>query len=508
MLPVLLLAAAALATPMAADDVRAVVATARRAGGRVVVAARGAEAEKALERALSGVTPAIEVRRIATSVAVEREVGHLLAYQGATCVIAVAPVASRWDVRAAGACGDVTVDRIEVPGVAVVPSPSTPAATTPSRATLGPLGFSRVVFRIPPGAEVGHRRATPGGVPTVTWSWGSDLVASSDAVAVQVLDRLRTRGFNVRGGEDLVFGRDRAGEARFLLGGEVSGFSYENLVFFFTQHTKASITVAWQVFDPRLDKVVFSRTVNGTLDEDGTVLPESALTRTLLASLEVASEDPAFLTALVPSAPGAAPPSEPLPIPACKAPSRTLPADLPRVMEATVVLRRGSSTGAGVLVSPAGHVLTAAHVAGDGAGLEAVLPGGFAVPATLVRSDPGHDVALVTLPGRGTACLPLASDEPSVGASVYAVGAPLGEGPLSVSRGIVSGVRTDGGARFLQTDTSLNPGNSGGPLLDEHGVVLGIVSFKMVGEAVEGLGFGIPAPAASAALGLVIGEGR
>jgi serine protease Do len=86
---------------------------------------------------------------------------------------------------------------------------------------------------------------------------------------------------------------------------------------------------------------------------------------------------------------------------------------------------------------------------------------------------------------------------------VFAVGSPLGgELSWSVSRGVISGVRDLDGRQLLQTDASLNPGNSGGPLIDSHLRVLGIVSFKVAGDGIEGIGFGVPADVVEERLGL------
>ena len=77
---------------------------------------------------------------------------------------------------------------------------------------------------------------------------------------------------------------------------------------------------------------------------------------------------------------------------------------------------------------------------------------------------------------------------------------------FSVTRGIVSGYRTIGGFRLVQTDASVNPGNSGGPLVDDKGRFVGVVSWKAVGADVEGIAFAIPTSPALGSLSLSMGH--
>jgi hypothetical protein len=175
----------------------------------------------------------------------------------------------------------------------------------------------------------------------------------------------------------------------------------------------------------------------------------------------------------------------------CPVTERALPGDLAHIIAAVVVVRQEEGVGSGVLVSPDGFVLTAAHVIEGASRVEVTLDQGSTLPAQVVRVDKDHDVALLHIPGVEHPCL-VGGGAPAVGTEVYAIGSPLHhELGASVTRGVVSGVRTVAGERLIQTDASINPGNSGGPLVDLSGRVVGIVQFKLLGEAVEGLGFGM-----------------
>ena len=102
-------------------------------------------------------------------------------------------------------------------------------------------------------------------------------------------------------------------------------------------------------------------------------------------------------------------------------------------------------------------------------------------------------MALLKVDIPSSSCLNLASGPVNVGDDLYAIGAPGSEElAFSVSKGIVSGLRELDGQGFIQTDASINEGNSGGPLLNQSGEAVGIVSWKIVIPGFEGLGFGVP----------------
>jgi serine protease Do len=111
---------------------------------------------------------------------------------------------------------------------------------------------------------------------------------------------------------------------------------------------------------------------------------------------------------------------------------------------------------------------------------------------TVVKTSEEHDLALIEVGGGFPAFLKLGdSDTVDVGADILAVGSPLGLSG-TVTKGIVSAVRRlDSGITWLQIDASLNRGNSGGPLVLPDGTVVGVNSWKLRGESIEGLAFAI-----------------
>jgi len=124
----------------------------------------------------------------------------------------------------------------------------------------------------------------------------------------------------------------------------------------------------------------------------------------------------------------------------------------------------------------------------------------------------GLDVAVVRIPVNDAPVAPLGnSDQLQVGQLAIAVGNPLGL-ERTVTTGVISAVnrpgRTLGGETFIQTDAAISPGNSGGPLVDSRGNVIGINSAELLGQGVSGLGFAIPINLAMEMANQVLATGR
>ncbi|HEX2700028.1 MAG TPA: trypsin-like peptidase domain-containing protein [Acidimicrobiales bacterium] len=167
--------------------------------------------------------------------------------------------------------------------------------------------------------------------------------------------------------------------------------------------------------------------------------------------------------------------------------------------------RAGSGAGTGVLLSPTGEILTNAHVVDGASTIRVTLAGeSQSRTAELVGSDPTADLALVTIPGaKGLPSAELGSSSAvAVGDDVVAIGNALAlRGGPTVTRGIVSALDrsldTENGntiTGLIQTDASISSGNSGGPLVNAAGQVIGIntaVAASGRGSAAENIGFAI-----------------
>lgn len=157
------------------------------------------------------------------------------------------------------------------------------------------------------------------------------------------------------------------------------------------------------------------------------------------------------------------------------------------------VLRPDGGHGSGFIISESGYILTNYHVAETYAKLDVTFNSGLKLKATTIRKDKARDVALLKIDVEGLTPIPINPNDPELGSNVTVVGTPasvsLGQ---SISKGVVSGIRIIDGSRYFQTDASVNPGNSGGPVLNESLEVIGIVVMKIADEDIEGINFAIP----------------
>ncbi len=178
----------------------------------------------------------------------------------------------------------------------------------------------------------------------------------------------------------------------------------------------------------------------------------------------------------------------------------------PRPFEAT-------GAGSGVIIAPDGYILTNSHVVHDATRLEVTLGDGRTLPVEPVGNDPATDLAVIRVNAGG---LPVAefgdSDRLRVGQLVIAIGNPLGF-QATVTAGVVSALgrslRSQTGRpieNIIQTDAALNPGNSGGPLIDSRGRLVGINTAIIQGA--QGICFAVPVNTVRWIVGLLINEGR
>ena len=146
-----------------------------------------------------------------------------------------------------------------------------------------------------------------------------------------------------------------------------------------------------------------------------------------------------------------------------------------------VQIRTRSGTGTGVALTGDGYVLTNYHVVADVNRATLRLPDGSLVGARVVVGTESPDLALLKAAPTGLTPASWADSERlPLGQTVIAIGHALDlEGEPTISRGIVSAVRNLEGVRYVQTDAALNPGNSGGPLIDASGAVVGINTLRV-----------------------------
>ena len=189
--------------------------------------------------------------------------------------------------------------------------------------------------------------------------------------------------------------------------------------------------------------------------------------------------------------------------------------------QATFFSSTGDQTvsGSGVFISDQGYILTNNHVVADTKSLTIVLSDGTQQPASIVGADQYSDIAVLKTTGKVPAVATLGnSDLLQPGESAIAIGSPLGDFKNTVTVGVISatGRSIDTGQGYqienlIQTDAAINQGNSGGPLVNLAGEVIGINTLIVrntgSGAVAEGLGFAIPINTAQAVATQIIQNG-
>ena len=172
-----------------------------------------------------------------------------------------------------------------------------------------------------------------------------------------------------------------------------------------------------------------------------------------------------------------------------------------------VTIRIGQGHGSGFFVGNNGYLLTNAHVVGDAQNVQIITSSGIEIEGQIIRKNKSRDVALIKVPLKLKNSLSLKFKIPDIATDVYAAGTPINEAlKTTVTKGIISNIRVDNasGLKFIQSDASISPGNSGGPLFDNFGNVIGISVAKYNANSAEGLGLFIPLKDAFSAIKLSI----
>ena len=169
------------------------------------------------------------------------------------------------------------------------------------------------------------------------------------------------------------------------------------------------------------------------------------------------------------------------------------------LLNTVVQIERNGGVGSGFVYDDEGYILTAAHVVGSASQVRVRFADGSTRVGEVLGADASQDVAVIAIDPRGLDAAPLAlGEDPRVGQLSVAIGSPLGF-QQTVTSGVVSAqdrsLRLSGTVvrNLIQTDAAINSGNSGGPLADRYGRIIGVnIAIATRSGGSDGLGFAVP----------------
>lgn len=358
------------------------------------------------------------------------------------------------------------------------------------------FGVAKIKSALPPGSVIGGYYD---GWARVKWQtyYAQGIVdeLTQEHYRNGIRQELENAGYKVSGGGGDLFEEDTTWKARFLVGGRIIKAQYNSFGPLAGNFSEGGVTVDWEIYDKQVRKAIYKKETSGYAKLQGLNLEVCTLSlrnafRNLLASKEFVN----FMEQYVKSPPPELSESKTVEF------LKTSPwpkgkMDINEVNKAIIAIKTENGHGSGFIINPEGYAITNYHVIANNNTIDAILKGNKPIQAQVIRTNPEKDLALIKLRGEEYDYLPLTDlSNVKVGMDIYAVGTPIFLGlSNSLSKGIVSGVRKikDFDITLLQTDASVNPGNSGGPLINMQGEVIGVVALKIADLGVEGLGFAI-----------------
>ena len=363
------------------------------------------------------------------------------------------------------------------PAEQLEPIPADPASPSP-------IEFRKLLVKVARDKAIGAIQTGRGCAGSALLHWKASPGSVDESFGPLLLSELSSAGYKVAGGEEEVFEDAHAARPEFAIGGVIRDVR-ANACFPTSRGrsgtAEASLSVEWQIYSHRSKTVELKESTEGS-----SVVPEpredaaaEAITRAFVSAARNLLADP-HVQALLSGRPAPAPPkADPIPVAYETASPLTLRSVESVVSDSrmgVVTVLAGSALGSGFVISPDGYVLTGQHVVGQSRYVKARFLTGREVNGEVVRVDRRRDVALIKLEKDIYPCLPIGeSSRVQPGTEVFAIGTPLFESlGQTVTKGIVSGYGEEDGLRVLRSDVAVHRGNSGGPLLDRSGYVVGL----------------------------------
>lgn len=361
-----------------------------------------------------------------------------------------------------------------------------------------PVAFHGLAFHVPRGSSFGTISAGPLCSPYQELTARSRHAMPIEQFEATFRAELSDANYRVVGNSSDLFGIGGSEQADYLVAGAVTememNICHPNVRYATTRGSGAVFMgIEWQVFDALRREVVLKVQTSGQaeasdIDRVMDFVTEEAFamaTRNLLADERFS----ALLRDGAAGQPAALPPA----IQAALRYDRNPGLGDGYLARNTAVVRTGSGHGSGFLLD-SGLLVTNQHVVGSAERVQVRFGDGHETEGEVIYADRIRDLALVRLTRPGATGLSLATSLPGSGAEVFSYGAPLDESLAgTLRRGIVSGLREHRGLGYLQADAPIDPGNSGGPLLDGRGNVVGMATWFIVTQSgPQGINYFLP----------------
>lgn len=362
------------------------------------------------------------------------------------------------------------------------------------------IGVVRLRSGVLPGVVIGSHHEGMLKIRQQRYTATGNLDDRLEEVARRIIeDELAQAGYPLAGANhQSVFADqlpDETEPPRFLIGGTVTRVTINTFDSWFGGTTEEQRTIRWEVLDRETNRIIANRETSGQAQASGVDNPEATyatIRQSFRAFLEETQLQAQLQQVTVPIATTT---SRPYTLAAHTDPNRSLPVGeiVRRSLPAVALVKAGTARGSGFFIDPS-LLITNQHVVGSAFSVQLELYDGSRHTAKVLKRDAKADLALLQVNQPISELTGLSvchTGAVRVGDEVFAIGNPL-RLTNTVTRGIISAVRTTDRRHLIQTDVAINPGNSGGPLFNQYGAVVGIITEKFASTGVEGLGFALP----------------
>jgi len=404
-----------------------------------------------------------------------------------------------------------------------VPNVSTQASLPVDKPTRDQATFalSKVIANIKRGTVIGHYPAssikgvngtlcnhTHQGESIITWGTGTSVLGNWSTELGEVFHQvLSSAGLNIAGDPADLFGQeDSAQSAEYAIGARItevsSNICQEHDLWHALPKNAFSgemyMAVDWTVFSNLTHRETLSLKTEGydlvvQPSIEGRVL---MLHNAFAKATEALLSSPDFIAIAKREYKGDTTEKfagDEMAIPSIVEAKDNIADKLDGVLASIATVRVGRGHGSGFFISQDGLLLTNAHVVGESQNVSILLNNGLEVPGKVLRKSVVRDVALIKVNLRVPQALSIRDQKVQKLERIYVVGTPIDESLSStVTSGVISGLRNSPDGALIQADASISPGNSGGPLLDDKGNVLGLSVQKIIARGSEGLSLFVP----------------